>query len=298
MWFRASLVVVAAACFLCAASRGQPYNGDFEIPDESRPNTYYDPNVYPPLGWDWQDTDNNKNYVGLHTDFVPQPEQGQTIAWVIPAPASGERFVLLSTGDSEGPGSEGLTEYSRIEQIIKVCPGDTLYGSYFFGTCDYSPYNDTGTVKASPVDPNSGLRPILLAFSSVETLGNFKSTDGWQHFQYTFSGETCGDYVLSCEIRDVLDRQYKSYLALDNFRICRAAPGFGDLNHDCGIDYLDLAILSQAWLADCNDPNVLNDPNIPCSLVIQDPNLYDNFINEAQLIQMSENWLEWFGYPE
>lgn len=297
MCSRAPLVVLATMCLFIAVSQGQPDNGSFEIPDEARPNRYYDPNRFPPLNWDWLDSSTNKNYVGLHTQFIPKADYGQSITWTIPCTVDGSTFVLLSTGDALGPGpdSDRYTEYSSIEQIVHICPGDVLYGSYFFGTCDYKPYSDTAMVEATPVDPNSGGQYVLLVSVSVDKLGNFMSTDGWQHFQYAFSGETCCDYLLHCEVRDMLDRSYQSYLALDNFRICRGELGFGDLNRDCSIDYNDFSILSQAWLADCNDPNVLNDPNIPCNLVIQDPNVSDNFIDTKQLTQMSEHWLEQFG---
>ncbi len=193
MWFRASLVAVAVVCFLCAVSRGQPYNGDFEIPDESRPNTYYyDPNVFPPLGWDWLDTFDNKNYVALRTEFTPPIRD----YWTIPNSFEAESFVLLSSGDAEGPYSDGATEYSSIKQIISVNPGDVLYGSYFFGTCDYGPWDDRGIIKAIPVDPNNFVDPneIEIVFTSVNILGSFQSTDGWQNFQWTF--EEGGEYLL------------------------------------------------------------------------------------------------------
>jgi hypothetical protein len=277
-----TLCILLLLCLFCAVSQGQLLNGGFEIPDPNRATPWFTP----PLDWDIF------NYAGLHSEFIPQPEYGQTVSWTIPAAYEGQYFLLLSTGDAEGPGSDPMITYSSIEQAITVCPGNVLYGSYFFGTCDYRPYNDTGTIKLIPVDPNDGLRPILLVSVSVDELGNFQSTDGWQQFSYTFTNETCGPYYLYCEVRDVLDTQYQSYLALDQFRICQSVPAYGDLNSDCGVDYEDLSILGRGWLADCNDPNVISDPNIPCNILIPDPNHLGNIIGIEHLMLMSENWLE------
>ena len=60
-------------------------NGGFELPDPIDPNK--------PRDW------NTFNYVARHSQFTPQPEHGQTVLWDIPAPAEGDYFVLLSTGD-------------------------------------------------------------------------------------------------------------------------------------------------------------------------------------------------------
>ncbi len=275
-------------CGFCAASQEQLLNPGFEIADPSRATFWFTP----PLNWDWCNTPNNMNYVGLHTSFVPQPEQGQVVTWSIPESVEGQYFVLLSTGDAEGLRSSFKTERSSIEQIITFMPGDIISGHYYFGTCDYMPYDDTGSIKLIPVDHNDGLYSIVLASESVSGLGNYQSTDGWQYFRHQFNESTSGDYLLYCEVRDHLDRVFKSYLALDNFRICRGIPMLADLNFDCVVDYYDLNILSQAWLADCSDPNVISDPNIPCHLVIPDPNMPNKTIDIDHLLPFSENWLE------
>lgn len=300
MYFRALGVLVVCG-LLCAVSQGQLLNGGFEIPDEERPNEYYDPPLYPPLHWDFYDTAYNLNYVALHSEFIPQPEQGQVVRWFIPAPVEGEHFVLLSTGDSKGFRSESATEYSSIEQFITVNPGDVLSGYYFFGTCDYVPFNDTGLIKLLPADPNSGRDEIQLVKVSVSDpeLGNYQATEGWQFFQYRFDENTNGEYLLYCEVRDIRDRIYKSYLALDGFRLCRNVPMYGDYNYDCVIDYHDVNILSRVWLADCNDPNVIADPNIPCepftvpmdseelntlNLYLYDPNIADPNVFDPNIV--------------
>ncbi|HDS83733.1 MAG TPA: hypothetical protein ENN97_00825 [Phycisphaerales bacterium] len=289
MDLRALFVALLSVSF-CAVSEGQLLNSSFEIPDPNRATPWFTPPMY----WQWDDTPGNLNYVGLHRQFTPRPEQRQPVYWSIPSPVEGDYFVVLSTGDAQGMDSAGKTLYSRIEQLISICPGDMISGYYFFGTCDYLPYDDTGRILLEPVDPNDGLRPVILAEISTEDVGNYGSTHGWQYFHHRFDGPQCGQYVLSCEVRDYLDKIYKSYLALDNFRLCRNVPKFGDFNTDCAIDYHDFDIMAQAWLADCNDPNVVADPNIPCELLITDPNHIDGFITIDHLMLLSEHWLERF----
>ena len=155
----------------------QILNRSFEIPDPSRATQWFTP----PMDWD------TFNYAGLHSVFIPQPEYGQVVNWTIPAAYAGQYFLLLSTGDVQGPGSDPMITYSSIEQVITVFPGDVLYGNYLFGTCDYRPYNDTGLIKLIPVDPNDGLQPILLVSVSIDELYNFQFTNGWQQFSYTFT---------------------------------------------------------------------------------------------------------------
>lgn len=283
-----ALIVLCIACPFCAASEGELVNGGFEIPDPNRATAWFTP----PRHWLWYDTPANLNYVGLHTEFVPNPEPFRPVAWSIPGPVEGDFFVLLSTGDAEGPGTYLKTLYSSIEQVISICPGDILYGYYFFGTTDYMNFNDTGLIMLDPVDPNDGHSPVILAEISVQAVGNYGATDGWQFFRYKFNTEICGDYILYCEVRDIHDRQFKSYLALDGFRICRGIPPLADLNFDCVIDYRDFEILSRAWLADCSDPNVITDPNIPCHLLIPDPNIPHQVIDLDFVLPVSENWLE------
>lgn len=285
-----TLGVVLSSVFVCVAAQGQLLNSSFEIPDPARATEWFTP----PLHWDWYDLDNNWNYVGLHSAFTPKPEFRQTVNWSIPAPVDGNYFVLLSTGDSRGPGSSERTIYSRIEQHITLCPDDMLSGHYFFGTCDFVPYNDTGLIMLKPADPNDGLRPIVLVKITTEDVGDYKSTDGWQPFHYRHKSTQCDRYILVCEVKDELDKIYKSYLALDNFRLCHGLPIFGDLNIDCAVDYHDFNILAKGWLADCNDPNVIADPNIPCDLLVPDPNTINGFIDIGHMMLLSEHWLERF----
>lgn len=315
MPFRITFLAAIAWLFNFAV-QAQVANGGFEIPDPNRATQWYTP----PMDWFFEDTFTqpiNRNYVGLHTTFVPIPEHGQVdVTWVIPAPFNGEKFVLLSTGDSNGLDSESDTFNSTISQIITLCPGDTLYGNYFFGTTDYSRFEDTGFGKLldpnlvvsldegvtdpnayylSPNDPiniNTGIQLFLI---SVDDVASYKSTESWQFFKYTYQGNSCQQFRLYFQVRDCEDRSYKSYLALDNVRICRNAPELADLNRDCFIDMNDLNLLARAWMADCNDPMVAADANVPCGIIINQGRLT---AGPEYLTDISQNWLLDFNVPQ
>jgi hypothetical protein len=94
--------------------------------------------------------------------------------------------------------------------------------------------------------------------------------------------------VLTCEVLDVADRKYKTYLALDNFKVCYGTPLYGDINLDCAVDLLDFAQLSHLWFSDCSDPNTY-DPNYICDYADFDGSL---IVDHNDLILMSEHWLE------
>lgn len=303
-------------CFFCTTVHGQVQNGGFEIPDPNRATQWYTPPMY----WHFQDSSRapmNKNYVGRHSSFIPIPEHDQNnVNWTIPAPFNGEKFVLLSTGDAEGFGTEAETFNSTISQIITLCPGDTLYGNYFFGTTDYSDYEDTAFGKLfdpnlvllpqegitdpnsnalldnDPIKKNLGIELFLLSVDDVES---FMATHGWKNFKYQHQGESCQQFRLYFQVRDCIDRSYKSYLAVDNVRICKGTPVFGDLNLDCIIDMYDYNLLAKAWMADCNDPNISSDPNIPCDTLAQHG---VTTVTEQELTELSECWLHDYNVAE
>ncbi|OQY07491.1 MAG: hypothetical protein B6I25_01655 [Planctomycetales bacterium 4572_13] len=258
----------------------QIQNGRFEIPDPNRATEWFTPPKY----WDFE------NYANTLSEFTPQPAHNQTIEWTIPSPFEGEYFLLLSTEDVEGPGSDGQIKHSAAWQVLHARTGDVLVGAYFFGTCDYTPFGDIGTIVLEPNDPIDGLRPITLVDIEVSDIGNFGSTDGWQTFQHTFDSSQTGDYTIRCKVEDYTDKIYRSYLAVDNLRICSAIPAYGDLNMDCGVDLLDFSVLGSVWLADCND---ISDPNAPCHLADMDKS---GIVDPNDLVLMSEHWLEKFWY--
>jgi len=261
-----------------AAVLGVIQNGGFEIAEPNQPSPYFTV----PLNWE------TENYAGLHNNFTPHPEWGQSVDWTIERPSEGSNFCLLSTGDALGPNSDSQILRASIGQTVYFASGDTLMGSYFFGTCDYVPYNDTANILLVPADPNDGLRNIILESICVADVGDFCSTEEWVPFSFTFNANTAGEYNLVCEVIDILDNKYKTYLAVDNLRMCYGTPLYGDINQDCGVDLLDIYELTHVWLSDCSDPNTY-DPNYICDNADFDGS---TIIDCNDLMLMSEHWLE------
>lgn len=180
-------------------------NPDFE---EGIPTEY---DFLAPLGWQ------RENYTALHSQFIPLPEYSANqdkVHWTIPAPYSGDWFVVLSTGDL-GPGSDPLIAHAKIWQSVEFVSGQTLSFAYFFGTCDYIQYQDKATAKLVSAD---GTSMVLMEISVME-VGDFGSTDGWQLFEYTFTEQTAGVYDLVFQVEDVIDTIYKSYFAVDGITV-------------------------------------------------------------------------------
>ena len=202
-------------------------NADFEIPE---PNSLPDPNFTPPAYWQ------HTNYTALHSSFIPNPEHGQTVNWSISAPYSGSKFLLLSTSDI-GPDSHNNIWSASVAQPIFLQAGSRISGAYFFGTCDYRPYNDYGTINLVPSDPNGypGTSAIALAYVDVAAVGSFQSTKTWLNFQHTISLKEQGPYDLICKVSDVGDTIYKSYLAVDAFSVCGPGVLPGDANFDAHV---------------------------------------------------------------
>lgn len=281
IWF---ILLMAAGCF------AQLRNGRFEIPDPNDNYQYYTP----PKFWDCI------NYAGLHSSFIPTPRlehrDPNAVQWSIPSAFEGNSFVVLSTGDTVGPGSDLPTVTGAcISQIISASPNNILMGNYFFGTSDYLPFNDTAIITLIPADSNDGTGEIPIVHINVQQVGDYGATDGWQSFFLTFDEQTAGDYLLYCEVSDDRDTTYQSYLAIDNIRLCLSTPEKGDITKDCSVDYEDFSILSSAWLRDCQaiiDPNSpLYDPNLPCSAADLNKS---TVVDANDLLLMIENWLQNF----
>lgn len=187
-----------------------------------------------------------ENYAAVVEEFVPTPQYGQQLDWLVNPVYSnhGQYFVVLSTGDI---GSSDSVDYASIEQPITILEGQTISFSYFFGTCDYLPYNDYAQVTLIPDGNSPPPREIILLEVDVEDVGSYKSIEDWIEFSYTFDANEAGTYTLKCAVYDKQDVIYKTYFALDNFRT-GYMPQKGDLNGDWCVDFIDWAILSSHWL--------------------------------------------------
>jgi len=253
-------------------------NGGFE---QSEPNATIDANT----PTDWQ----RENYAAVVNNFVPQPDpnRGNANNWKIDIvegldPFEGQSFVVLSTSDI-------LPEpmYAKISQQIEVFAGQRLAGMYFFGTCDYIPFEDYAIITLIP-NPNSSLRDIMLLNINVADVGSYSSMDGWGFFEYTFSQQEAGVYELALSVSDLSDIIFKSYLAVDNITLCYA-PEYGDINYDCQVNMLDFAFMSNDWLNDCSDPIYFSDPNSLCKFGTDIDG--DGPVDVNDLLLMSQNWL-------
>lgn len=269
------LFVIAQIC-VSTVVYADIVNGGFE---QSEPNDMLD--FDPPFGWE------RENYAAVVGNFVPQPERGNTSNWKIDVeaglvPFEGQSFVVLSTGDVQPD-----PMYAEIRQQIEVSTGQRLAGAYFFGTCDYIPFEDYATITLIP-DSNSSLRDIILLNINVGDVGSYGSMDGWGLFEYTFSEAEAGTYEIVLLVSDLNDWIFKSYLAVDNVTLCYP-PEYGDINRDCQVNMLDFAFMAIDWLNDCSDPNYLSDPNNRCQYGTDING--DGPVDINDLWLMAENWL-------
>ncbi len=265
---------------------GEIYNGDFEL---------FDPNdgcgFSKPTGWD------TENYAASVTLFIPKIEWPEYLIgnenWQIDPvagldPFEGDRLVVLSTGEILPKGS---TDHGSIAQQIEIFSGQRLTGKYFFGTNEESTrFNDYASIRLVP-DVNSLFRDIALVYIDVEDVGSFGSTDGWQHFEYSFTQEEEGTYDLVCHIEDIGDDRVNSYLTVDDFNLCMT-PEYGDINYDCQTDMKDFGLLAYTWLCDYRDPNNIPDPNSTEYREILYGDLDGNdWVNADDLSLMAGSWL-------
>lgn len=273
------LVFAAIIVFVSLPSVGGILNGSFEC---SEPNVseWFEP----PCQWV------HENYAGAHSVFIPTPElengRRDEVNWSVPATVEGNNFCVLSTGDM-GDGSDSLITSSSIKQRIVLNPGDYLKGSYFFGTCDWSPFLDAATITLTSAKRETDPNFIELVQVSVQDVGDCSSMDDWAPIFYAYTGLQASEYDLVCEVHDVRDTIFKSYLVIDNLHICRVAENEGDLNRDCEVNIEDFALFSMAWLATCSDPNTY-DPNAPCDFADMDDS---DLVDLDDLNIMSAWWL-------
>jgi hypothetical protein len=129
----------------------------------------------PPLDWDYE------NYAALHSG--PFDPNTTNTHWVIPGPYEGNYYLLLSTGGfGPYPYQDGDISKAFVRQRLYLPAKTSIQGAYFFGTTDWKPYSDTGTIELIPHnDPNDPNVPflwhsILLAQCSVDDVGSYGST--------------------------------------------------------------------------------------------------------------------------
>jgi hypothetical protein len=224
------------------------YNGSFEYADPNNSSGYS-----PPTGW------NSFNYTNVVNRLDIELISGDSQNWnpnIVEnglEPVDGDHLVLLSTGDVR-PDEVNM---AKLTQNIRVRPGEQISGVYFFGTCDYLPWDDYAEIILI-ADPNTMSEPndIILAKTSISILGegDYASMGGWEHFEYTFPEQKAGKYELVLSVYDEGDLILNSYLAVDNIRLCKS-PREGDINSDCEVDLSDFCFLASDWLKDCSDPN-------------------------------------------
>jgi hypothetical protein len=159
---------------------------------------------------DWQ----YESFAGVFSTFKPSVHYSQPVEWEIASPYEGDNFIVLSTGDM-GQDSDREYAYATIWQEAIFNPGDTLSFAWFFGTTDYTPYNDWASAKLIPVDPADNLAEINLMQVSVNEIGSFLCTDGWQVTEFSFDETNAGRYNLAFKVQEVGDLIYETYFAVD-----------------------------------------------------------------------------------
>ncbi|HBG78931.1 MAG TPA: hypothetical protein DDW84_08870 [Phycisphaerales bacterium] len=268
-------------CCFCAsmsalADSNDINNPGFEIFDINSP-----PDFNAPAGW------KRTNYTAVMSSFAGRFSNLRPPNWPLDQdigllPYEGERFVVLSTGDL-------LPEpnHAELRQSITIKPGDRLTGAYFFGTNDWTPYDDWGAIQL--VQPDTNIIEVNIIRVCVADVESFRSMRGWQRFDYIFDANQAGEYDLRIFISDKQDYIYNSYFAVDGLVICPNSPISGDINADCAVDFFDFAMLANDWLCDCNDLSVFNDPNHNCMYGTDSDN--NGIVDFNDLQDIIEYWL-------
>jgi hypothetical protein len=171
----------------------------------------YDPitDLNRPVDWSYE------NYANVVSSYTPVTERGKILDWSIDAPCEGNSFLVLTTG-SVGSTPESAISYAKVYQETTFHVGEELSFNWFFGTSDYRPYYDYGLASLVPVNPADNLNVIDLVRISVNDVGDFGSTNGWQYTSFTFNTANAGRYNLVFEVHDGTDVVYESFFAVDN----------------------------------------------------------------------------------
>ena len=281
MYSRNSMCLLVGIALICLGSSGQGdiFNGSFELSDPI--NSF---GVKPPTGWQ------SKHYTNTISRLERDLIVGDPNNWDSDIlenglePYDGDCLVLLSTGSNVEIDRIG---YATLSQKITIAGGERISGAFFFGTCDYFPYDDYAQIQLL-ADPNTMVDPnnIMLVNTSITILGrgDYASAEGWEYFEYDFSQHQAGEYTLEIGVYDKIDLVLNSYLAVDALKICEN-PGKSDINHDCNIDLQDFGLLASDWLKNCSDPNESCHP--------QTNLIGNNFINLEDLNFFLSDWGFW-----
>jgi len=267
-------------CFLVDGAYGQIHNGGFEVYEPNTP-----PGINSPVGWMCE------NYATVDCNFIPDPNprEGESINWETDwlESSEGHSFLILSTGDIRPEPCQ-----SKVWQRASFAAGQKLYGSYFFGTYDYTPYDDFGQIKLTEPNNHEDISAIILAEIDVSDVSSYGSMEGWDTFSHIFTAEDAGEYDLVLIIKDVRDCSFNSYFMVDGIDVCWV-PEHGDINTDCHVNLEDFSFLAHDWLM--YDPNYATDPNFAIEF---DTDLDGTgFVDVNDLYIMSDYWLTAGGAP-
>jgi hypothetical protein len=162
-----------------------------------------------PVNWSYE------NYANVVSSYEPVTEHGMILNWFIEAPCEGNSFLVLSTG-GVGASLDIDISYAKVYQETTFYAGEELSFNWFFGTSDWRPFCDYGLASLIPANPADNLSVIELVRISVNDVGDFGSTNGWQYVSFTFDTANAGRYNLVFEVYDFEDPVYESFLAIDN----------------------------------------------------------------------------------
>lgn len=267
-FYFSSLLILIFTGSLCA----EILNAGFEV---SEPNEIL--GIDMPVDWECH------RYTAVDSSFIPDADSSRS--WKLDdinglEPYEGEFFVMLSTFTITAD-----IRYAKISQIVEFFEGQKLSGAYFFGTYDYSPFDDYARITLVPLDPEEEDRIILDV--DVSDIGSRSSMDGWETFEYIFTAENAGIYNLVISVTDLADNALTSFFAVDGLGICWI-PEHGDINGDCEVNLTDFYCLSNDWLQ--YDPNYISsDPNFWREYETDFDGSHQVDVNDLSL--MSENWL-------
>ncbi len=250
-------------------------NGDFEQSIEGM-------NFNTPADW------NCVNYTAVVSSFFPNPTRGSYENWKINIepnnpikPFSGNSLLALSTGNL----IEIEPMNADVWQDIYLDIGQSVIGVYFFGTCDYIPYSDYAYMELQSLDtPENPAIQVFYEAVDDPNIGSYGSTPGWMAFESPpIEDGQQGMYRIFIRVSDGLDHIYETYLLLDGMRVC-TPPENGDVNVDCKVDLWDLALVSENWMLEAENPDI----RFPYYADLDG----DGIINSNEVDLINVNWLD------